>query len=109
MRNYECTLSRRFLAGAVRIPRLSLYGITDPLKAMRRTPTFALRLEGVPPDLVAQKLGDIGIFVWSGDFYAVDLIKRLGLEESGGVVRVGFVHYNTVEEVDRVLEVLKRV
>jgi selenocysteine lyase/cysteine desulfurase len=66
-------------------------------------------LEGVPPDLVAQKLGDIGIFVWSGDFYAVDLIKRLGLEESGGVVRVGFVHYNTVEEVDRVLEVLKRV
>ena len=109
IRNYECTLSRRFLAGAVRIPRLSLYGITDPLKAMRRTPTFALRLEGVPPDLVAQKLGDIGIFVWSGDFYAVDLIKRLGLEESGGVVRVGFVHYNTVEEVDRVLEVLKRV
>jgi cysteine desulfurase family protein (TIGR01976 family) len=109
IRNYECTLSRRFLAGAARMPRLHLYGIADPLEAKRRTPTFALRLEGVPPDLVAQRLGDIGIFVWSGDFYAVDLIKRLGFDESGGVVRVGFVHYNTVEEVDRVLEALERV
>src|SRR6516164_5408786 len=54
IRNYEYTLSRRFLAGVARIPRLSLYGITDPLKAMLRTPTFALRVEGVRPDLLAQ-------------------------------------------------------
>jgi cysteine desulfurase family protein (TIGR01976 family) len=109
IRNYECTLSQHFLAGVTRIPRISLYGIADPLSVMRRTPTFAVRVEGVPPDLVAQKLGDLGIFVWSGDFYAVDLIKRLGLEESGGVVRVGFVHYNTADEVDRVLEALEGV
>jgi cysteine desulfurase family protein (TIGR01976 family) len=109
IRNYEYTLSRYFLAAAARIPRITLYGIADPLKAMRRTPTFALRVEGVPPDVVAQKLGSIGIFVWSGDFYAVDLINRLGLDESGGVVRVGFVHYNTADEVDRVLEALEGV
>ena len=109
IRNYECTLSQHFLAGVARIPRINLYGIADPLKAMQRTPTFALRVQDVPPDLVAQKLGDIGIFVWSGDFYAVDLIKRLGLDESGGVVRVGFVHYNTADEIDRVLEALEGV
>ena len=109
VRNYEYTLSRHFLAGVTRIQRITLYGIADPFKAMQRTPTFALRVEGVPPDLVAQKLGNIGIFVWSGDFYAVDLIKRLGLDESGGVVRVGFVHYNTADEVDRVLEALEGV
>jgi cysteine desulfurase family protein (TIGR01976 family) len=109
IRNYEYTLSRHFLAGVARIPRITLYGIADPLKAMLRTPTFALRVEGVPPDLVAQKLGNNGIFVWSGDFYAVDLLRRLGLDESGGVVRVGFVHYNTADEVDRVLEALEGV
>jgi cysteine desulfurase family protein (TIGR01976 family) len=109
IRNYEYTLSGHFLAGVARIPRINLYGIADPLKAMQRTPTFALRVEGAPPDLVAQKLGNQGIFVWSGDFYAVDLIKRLGFDESGGVVRVGFVHYNTANEVDRVLEALEEV
>jgi len=109
IRNYEYTLSRHFLAGVARIPRITLYGIADPLKAMLRTPTFALRVEGVRPDLVAQNLGDNGIFVWSGDFYAVDLISRLGLDESGGVVRVGFVHYNTAREVDRVLDALEGV
>ena len=109
IRNYEYTLSRHFLAGVARIPRITLYGIADPLKAMLRTPTFALRVEGVRPDLLAQNLGDNGIFVWSGDFYAVDLISRLGLDESGGVVRVGFVHYNTAREVDRVLDALEGV
>ena len=109
IRNYECSLSEHFLAGVARIPRIGLYGISDPLRAMQRTPTFALRVEGIPPDLVAQKLSKIGIFVWDGDFYAVDLMKRLGLDKSGGVVRVGFVHYNTAEEADRVLEALEEM
>ena len=56
-----------------------------------------------------QKLARIGIFVWSGDFYAVDLIERLGLKEKGGVVRIGFVHYNTSDEVDRVLQALQEI
>jgi selenocysteine lyase/cysteine desulfurase len=109
IRNYERSLSEHFLAGVARIPRIGLYGISDPLRAMQRTPTFALRVEGIPPDLVAQKLSKIGIFVWDGDFYAVDLMKRLGLDKSGGVVRVGFVHYNTAEEADRVLEALEEM
>jgi cysteine desulfurase family protein (TIGR01976 family) len=109
VRNYELTLSEHFLAGVARIARIKLYGIADPLEAMRRTPTFAIRVDGVPPDDVAQKLGDIGIFVWSGDFYAVDLIERLGLKDKGGVVRIGFVHYNTPDEVDRVLQALEEI
>ena len=106
IRNYEFTLSQHFLSGIAGMPRVHLYGIAGPLG---RTPTFALRVEGVSPGDVAEKLSAIGIFVWSGDFYAVDLIERLGLKEKGGVVRIGFVHYNTFEEVDRVLEALEKL
>ena len=109
IRNYEFTLSQRFLSRIATIPRVNIYGIANPLEAMWRTPTFAIRVEGISPDHVAHKLSDIGIFVWSGDFYAVDLIERLGLKEKGGVVRIGFVHYNTSEEVDRVLEALEEM
>jgi cysteine desulfurase family protein (TIGR01976 family) len=107
IRNYEFRLSQHFLSGIARMPQVHLYGIAEALEAMRRTPTFALRIEGVSPGEVAQKLSAIGIFVWSGDFYAVDLIERLGLKEKGGVVRIGFVHYSTLEEVDAVLEALE--
>jgi cysteine desulfurase family protein (TIGR01976 family) len=109
VRRYELTLSKHFLGGITRNARIKLYGISDPLEAMRRTPTFAICVDGVGPDDVAQKLSDIGIFVWSGDFYAVDLIERLGLKEKGGVVRIGFVHYNTLEEVDKVLQALQQI
>jgi cysteine desulfurase family protein (TIGR01976 family) len=109
IRKYELALSRHFLTGITRIPGIKLYGIADPLAATRRTPTFAIRLEDVPPDEIARKLGEIGIFVWSGDFYAVDLIDRLGLRDQGGVVRIGLVHYNTLAEVDRVLEALEAI
>ncbi len=61
------------------------------------------------PDAAAKKLGEQGIFVWSGNFYAVDLIERLRLSDQGGVIRIGFVHYNTEEEVDRTLDVLKNL
>jgi cysteine desulfurase family protein (TIGR01976 family) len=109
IRNYELSLSKYFLAGIMRIPRIKLYGIANPLEATRRTPTFAVRLENVSPDQVAKRLGDLGMFVWSGDFYAVDLIERLGLRDKGGVVRIGFVHYNTFAEVDQVLETLEAI
>jgi cysteine desulfurase family protein (TIGR01976 family) len=107
VRRYELGLSERFLSSIAQNRRVKVYGISDPKQAVRRTPTFALRLEGIHPDVAAQKLGKRGIFVWSGHFYAVDLIERLGLSEQGGVIRIGFVHYNTVEEVDRILEALE--
>jgi cysteine desulfurase family protein (TIGR01976 family) len=109
IRDYELTLSQHFLTKIARMPQVRLYGITEPLETMPRTPTFAVRVEGISPDQVAEKLSAIGIFVWSGDFYAVDLIERLGLKEKGGVVRIGLVHYNTVEEVDQALEALEEL
>jgi cysteine desulfurase family protein (TIGR01976 family) len=107
--HYESTLSERFLAGISRNSKVTLYGIDKPDLARKRTPTFAIRVAGTTPGQIAQRLGDQGFFVWDGHFYAVDLIDRLGLSGTGGVVRIGFVHYNTIEEVDRTLEALERL
>ena len=100
---YETTLSTRFLDGIDRMDRVTLYGKPT---AEGRTPTFALDVGGVPPAEVSRRLGDQGIFVWSGDYYAVEVMRRLEKADQGGLVRIGFVHYNTVDEVDRVLEAL---
>ncbi len=101
---HEVALSRRFLAGLARIPSARLYGIRDPARVAERTPTFAIRLADRSPRSVAEELGRRGIFAWDGNYYALALMERLGLEGSGGAVRIGFCHYNTAEEVDRVLE-----
>ncbi len=105
--NYEMSLSRRFLEGLQRLQGIRLFGLAELNTLNRRTPTFALRVDGQSPAETAQRLGNRGVFVWNGHFYAVELIKQLGLEDSGGVVRVGFVHYNTAQEADRVLEELE--
>lgn len=104
---YEQSLSQRFLAGATKVPGLRVYGITDVENLENRTPTFAVSLEGFSAEEVATRLGEQGIFVWHGHYYAVAVMERLGLLESGGLVRIGFVHYNTPAEVDRVLESLR--
>ncbi|MBE2225676.1 MAG: aminotransferase class V-fold PLP-dependent enzyme, partial [Anaerolineae bacterium] len=72
-----------------------------------RTPTFAVSLAGYTPAAVAAKLGEQGIFVWDGHYYAIAVMERLGLLDKGGLVRIGFAHYNTIAEVDRLLEALK--
>lgn len=99
---YEQSLSARFLAGLGELPGVELFGL-DVVEG--RTPTFAIDVDGHDPHSVASTLGDQGIFVWSGDYYAVEVMRRLGRPDSG-LVRVGFVHYNTVAEVDRVLAAL---
>jgi cysteine desulfurase family protein (TIGR01976 family) len=109
IRRYELDLYRRLAAGLEAIPGLRLYGITDPARFEERTPTAALRLEGIAPRAVAEALGAEGIAVWDGDFYATGLIERLGLLEGGGVVRIGLTHYNTAGEVDRLVEALGRI
>jgi cysteine desulfurase family protein (TIGR01976 family) len=106
IKRYEEAISQRFLAGAATIPGLRLYGITDVERLDERTPTFAVSLAGYTPRGAAERLGEQGIFVWDGHYYAVAVMERLGLLEQGGLVRIGFVHYNTFEEVDRTLEAL---
>ncbi len=100
---YERALGERLLGGLRRLNSVRLYGPPD---MDARVPTFAFTVEGHAPGEVAQHLGERGIFAWSGHFYAVETIAALGLEDAGGLVRVGLCHYNTAEEVDRLLDAL---
>ena len=104
---HEREMSLRMLRGLADIPRLRLYGIGDPARVAERCPTFAIRIEGRHPAELAKRLGDRGIFTWDGNYYALNLTERLGVEQDGGFLRIGFVHYNTIEEVDRVVEELR--
>ena len=106
IRAYEQGLCRRLVAGLQEIPGLRIYGITDPARFDQRVPTISFTLEGLTPDEVARRLAAANIFVWNGNFYALALTERLGLEGSGGLVRVGLAHYNTAEEVDRLIGLL---
>jgi cysteine desulfurase family protein (TIGR01976 family) len=96
---YERELGVRFLAGLPETSRL--YGLPT---MEGRVPTFCLTIRGLTPDDGARRLADRGFAVWSGDYYAVEVMRRLGLPD--GAVRVGIVHYNTAEEVDRLLQEL---
>lgn len=106
--NYESELGRRFLAGLQRLSSVALYGIADSERMHERVPTFALRIRGHSPRGVAEFLARRGIFVWHGNFYAQRLSEILGLEPEG-MVRVGLLHYNTAEEVDRLLQALEQI
>jgi len=107
IRSHERELSRRMLRGLADIPGLRLYGIRDEARLESRCPTFAVRIAGHSPLELATKLGEQGIFTWDGNYYAMNLTERLGVEKEGGFLRIGFVHYNTEDEVDRVLEALE--
>jgi cysteine desulfurase family protein (TIGR01976 family) len=97
---HERELGARFLAG---LPvGVTLYGRQT---MDGRVPTFAVTLDGLTPTEVAARLGEHGIFVWDGDYYAVEVMRRLGLRD--GAVRIGIVHYNTADEVDRLLVELR--
>jgi cysteine desulfurase family protein (TIGR01976 family) len=106
VRLHEESLALRFLEGIAGIPRVRLYGLSDPRRLAERTPTFALSVEGLHPGEAARRLGEQGIHTWSGDYYAVGVMEHLGVADRGGLLRIGFVHYNTVEEADRVLAAL---
>jgi len=103
---HERALTDRSLAGLERLPHVRLYGIADRGRLAERTPTFAVRVGDQHPLETAKALGERGIFVWDGHYYAIELMERLGLLGTGGAVRIGFCHYNTAEEVDRVLDEL---
>ena len=104
---YERELAELLIRGLLDIPGLTFYGITDPAKFAQRTPTVAIRLEGYTPRDLAMRLGERGIFTWDGNYYAINLAERLGVQQSGGMLRIGLAHYNTAEEVHRLLAELR--
>ncbi|MCA9865900.1 MAG: cysteine desulfurase-like protein [Anaerolineae bacterium] len=109
IKQHEADLSERFLREATQVPGLRVYGITDVEELARRTPTFAVSLAGHSPEAVATYLGDRGIFVWHGHYYAIAVMERLGVLESGGLVRIGFTHYNTEDELSRLITTLREL
>jgi cysteine desulfurase family protein (TIGR01976 family) len=104
---HERELAAQLINGLLAIPGLTFYGITDPAKFDQRTPTVAIRMEGYTPRELAERLGERGIFTWDGNYYAINLAERLGVQQSGGMLRIGLAHYNTAEEVERLLVELR--
>jgi cysteine desulfurase family protein (TIGR01976 family) len=104
---YERSLVARLIDGLLPIRGLRFLGISDPARFGERCSTVSFRLDQSSPLELATFLGDRGIFTWDGNFYALNLTERLGVEQHGGVLRVGLVHYNTAAEVDRLLDALR--
>ena len=113
MHEHERALLERTIAGLRTIPGLKIYGITDPARFRRalrhaRRPNRRRKTGHTPLEL-ATKLGERGFFTWDGNYYALNLTEHLDVEKSGGFLRIGLVHYNTMEEVDRLLAELREI
>jgi cysteine desulfurase family protein (TIGR01976 family) len=107
--DHERALTERLIAGLQKIGGLKIYGITDLARFDQRCGTFAVRIEGHTPLELATKLGERGFFTWDGNYYALNLTEHLDVEKSGGFLRIGLVHYNTQEEVERLLAALHEI
>jgi cysteine desulfurase family protein (TIGR01976 family) len=106
IQKHEQALMEILIHGLLAIPGLKLYGISDPQRFEHRCPTVAVRIAGQTPLELATQLGDRGIFTWDGNYYALNLTERLDVEKDGGFLRIGLAHYNTAEEVERLLAAL---
>lgn len=109
IRAYEYEISRALLDVLEETPGVTIYGLTDRRRLEERVPTFSFTLRGLHPRQVAEALDRENIYVWDGNYYALAVTERLGLEETGGMVRVGPVHYNTVDEIHRFGEALNKI
>jgi len=109
IRQHEMVLAARMIAGLLEIPGVRFYGISDPARFDERCPTVAVRVKDLTPLACAKFLGDRGVFTWDGNYYALNLTERLGVEKTGGLLRIGLVHYNTAEEVDRLLVTMREL
>lgn len=103
---YEHDIGSQLLKGLATIPGLRLWGAPT---MQGRVPTFSFTIQGHHPDAIAEHLAAREIYAWSGNFYAVEVIDRLGLAASGGLLRVGLCHYNTADEVDRLIAALREL
>jgi cysteine desulfurase family protein (TIGR01976 family) len=106
---HERAIMETMIAGLLSIPGLKLYGITDPRRFANRCATIVVRIEGYGPLELATKLGERGIFTWDGNYYALNLTEQLDVERLGGFLRIGLVHYNTMDEVERLLGALREI
>jgi len=109
IQKHERGLMETLIKGLLAIPGLKLYGISDPKRFDRRCPTIAVRVKGHTPLELATQLGEHGFFTWDGNYYALNLTERLDVEKDGGFLRIGLAHYNTAEEVDRLLATLREI
>ncbi|MEA5575429.1 cysteine desulfurase-like protein [Anabaena sp. UHCC 0451] len=109
IQQYERELSKKLISGLLAIPGLRVYGITEPSQFIWRTPTVSMTIEGKKSADVAKFLGEKGIFTWNGNFYAIELTEKLGLETSGGLLRIGLAHYNTGAEINQFLQLVSEV
>ncbi len=107
MAQYEHSLSGRLIQGLQSIDGLRVHGITDPAAFERRVPTVSFSRPGTDPAKVATFLDEHGVYVWNGHSYALPVIQWLGLEDLGGVVRIGPTHYNTLDEIDTVVALVR--
>ena len=103
---HETSLGERLLAGLDGVGRLTVRG---PPTMAGRVPTFGLECHGIEPAMLAERLGERGIHSWAGHFYAIECVARLGLADSGGLLRLGLAHYTTAEEIDRTIDSLKAI
>jgi cysteine desulfurase family protein (TIGR01976 family) len=107
IRQHEMSLATQMIRGLLEIPGLRFFGISDPARFAERVPTVGVLLANHSPLETATYLGDRGIFTWDGNYYALNLTERLGVEQTGGLLRIGLVHYNTLDEVERLLAALR--
>lgn len=109
IKEYEIGLSRALIEGLSSVKGLHIWGITDLNQLDRRVPTVSFTLDGWHPRKVAEALDQSGIYVWDGNYYAQAVTERLGLEDKGGMVRIGAAHYNTLAEVDKLVDAVKKL
>ena len=108
-RAYEFELSRALIEAISSVPGTQIHGLTDLKRLEERVSTVSFTLKGKDPRRIAEELAEAGIYVWDGNYYALAVTERLGLEDKGGMVRIGAAHYNTLEEVARFGDVLKNI
>jgi cysteine desulfurase family protein (TIGR01976 family) len=109
IRAYEYEISRAVLEILEETPGLTLYGLKDERRLEERVPTFSFTLKGWHPRQLAERLAKENIYVWDGNYYALAVTERLGLEDKGGMLRVGPVHYNTLDEIQRLGGALRKI
>jgi cysteine desulfurase family protein (TIGR01976 family) len=109
IQKHERGLMECLIRGLLAIPGLKLYGISDPKRFEHRCPTIAARITGHTPLELATRLGERGFFTWDGNYYALNLTERLDVEKDGGFLRIGLAHYNTAQEVERLLAALREI
>ena len=107
--DYEKTLAHHLIDGLLQLPGVKIQGVSDATALDRRVPTVSFTAAGKHPKDIARALAERNIFVWSGHNYAIEVVESLGIRESGGAVRIGPVHYNSMDEIDTLLEALRDI